>query len=213
MTHSIISYSIVGVWSKPIQKIPLLEKKFCLELFADPYQTEHGLSDEGFIIALNDNKKPMPFVKINPLRIQFVHRTVEELIVTTEKVIQELKNLTSSKFDFNLKAVGVNTEHEWTGLEIDADEYLSQQYLQSKISANNDYLIKAKSLNFKLLSEDDGFYDIKLEPRANNKKGLFCSINDHRDLNVEEFPDKGMITSFFDDSLQKLESNIFKKII
>lgn len=213
MTHSIISYSIVGVWSKPIQKIPLLEKKFCLELFDDPYQTEHGLSDEGFIIALNDNKKPMPIVKINPLRIQFVHRTVEELVVTTEKVIKELKNLTSSKFDFNLKAIGINTEHEWTGLEIDADDYLSQQYLQSKISTNSGYSVKAKSLNFQILSEDDGLYSIKLEPRANNKKGLFCGVNDHRDFSVEEFPDKEMITSFFNDSLQKLESKVFKKII
>lgn len=213
MTHSTISYSIVGVWSKPIQNIPLLEKKFCLELFDDPYQTEHGLSEEGFIIALNDNKKPMPIVKINPLRIQFVHRTVDELIVSTEKVVQELKRLTSSKFDFNLKAIGINTEHEWTGLDIDAEDYLSQHYLQSKIGTNSGYLVKAKSLSFQIFSEDDGLYGIKLEPRANNKKGLFCSINDHRDLNIPEFPDNEMITSLFSDSLEKLESNVFKNII
>ncbi|MCC5906196.1 MAG: hypothetical protein JJU13_08325 [Balneolaceae bacterium] len=213
MTHSTISYSIVGVWSKPIQKIPLLEKKFCLELFDDPYQTEHGLADDGFVIALNDNKKPMPLVKINPLRIQFVHRTIEELIAIIEKVVEELKRLTSSKFDFNLKAIGVNTEHEWTGLEINAEDYLSQQYLQSKISTNSDYLVKAKSLSFQIFSEDNGLYGIKLEPRANNKKGLFCSINDHRDVNITDFPDKKMITSLFDDSLKKLESNVFENII
>jgi len=213
MTHTIISYSIVGVWAKPIQKIPLLKKKFCLELFGEPYQTEYGLSDEGFIIVLNDNKKPMPIVKINPLRIQFVHRTVEELIITTEKVVNELKDLTSSKFNFRLKAIGVNTEHEWSGLEIDAADYLSQNYLQSKISNESGFIVKAKSLNFQILSEDEGLYSIKLEPRANNKKGLFCSINDHREINVEEFPDREMITGLFNDSQHKLESKVFKNII
>lgn len=213
MKHSVISYSLVGVWSKPVQKIPLLEKEFCMKLFESPYQTEHGLSDDGFVIVLSDNKKPVPLVKINPLKIQFVHRSIDELITTTEKLVEELQRITSSNFDFSLKAIGINTEHEWSGLDFDADDYLSQQYLESKIDSKSGYNVKAKSLNFQLISEDDGLYGIKIEPRANNKKAIFCNINDHRDVNMDEFPKREMITKLFDESLENLENKIFDQII
>lgn len=213
MKHSVISYSIVGVWTKPVSEIPPLDRKFCLKLFDDPYQTEHGLTDEGFVIALNDNKLPIPVVKINPIRIQFIHRTIDELVVIIEKVVQEVKNLTSSSFDFSLKAVGVNTEHEWAGLKTDADDYLYQQYLLSKIKPNTGYSAKVKSLNFQLVSEKSGLYGITIEPRANNKKALFCNINDHLDLRQKEFPDENQIRELFNNSLQNLNANIFDKII
>lgn len=215
MEHSVLSYSLVCLWAKPVQKIPILDKKFCLDLFDDPYNTEHGLSDDGFVVVLNEGKNPTPLFKINPLRIQFLHRSLDELINTTGKVVSQLIELTSSEFQFNIRALGINTEHEWTGLDKNAEDYLAEEYLNAKINKqdSDNLFIKTKTLDFQIISNDNGRFGVKLEPRANNKKSIFCKINDHRVTDLNEFPNENEIRSLFDDSLDKLEKHIFNRII
>lgn len=216
MNHKIISYSFVGIWEKPILKIPLLEKKFCMDLFGDPYNTDSGMSQEGFVITYQGKNNPSPMVLISPQRFMVITQELDSTIGVIEKVKNELSRVTSNKFPFKLKACGINTEHEWSGLEEKASHWLSKRFVLNGLNIAKDQekiKVLTTDINFQLLLEENQKMVILMQPRASVPDGIFLSINHHMDEIFEQMPNKTKLEGLFKKSVQKVETDIFNLVL
>ncbi|MCE9499054.1 MAG: hypothetical protein K8R21_00815 [Leptospira sp.] len=211
MKHKIISYSFVGVWKSPLGQVPNFDRKFCLDLFQDPYNTHMGISPEGFFITKQVGSPPFSSVLINPQRIQVTGFEIFEVIVTYDKVIQEIVKATSGAVPLFFDSVGLNTEHEWTEMNESGDKWLTDKFIEKGLSKGNfQYYTKTYDIRFELVGHDDRKFNILLQPRAQNQNAIFGAINDHRIWTSFACPDAKAVEELFDDSLNELENKIFK---
>src|SRR6185295_4678409 len=103
-----------GVWEKPFVNIPSFDRKFCLDLFFDPYNTTCGMSPEGFVIAKQFSNPPHSSVIINPNRVQITELSIERIANVSEDIFQKLKETNPEDMINPFSSIGINTEHEWT---------------------------------------------------------------------------------------------------
>ncbi|MCH8567604.1 MAG: hypothetical protein LAT67_05045 [Balneolales bacterium] len=221
MTHNIISYSIVGVWAKPISSIKSFSKKFCMELFDEPYKTEYGQTQDGFGIALMDGNIPIPSVEISNRRIVFVHRSMDDLIKLIDKVMVQLNSLYEDSNTFSLGAIGFNSEHEIIELEQAAVDLFKDKYITVSKSFRSGFQVSPNSVSFRIVKSNNNLINISIEPRANVEKGIFISANEHFNINTEslssldinKFPEKNDLERYYYESLSNFESEIIPAII
>lgn len=213
MKHSVLSYGFVGVWSSPMEDVPILPRKFYLDLFGDPYSTEGGLSTEGFVVTKVGTRGVTPTLALGPVRIQVLSPQAEEVSNVIEKVFPILSEWTKKQkkrddvesVEVTLKAIGLNTEHEWIDLGSDSAPWLGDVFVRAGLADAN-WSFRLKSLSFEMESRDrpdNSAYNVKIEPRANVPDGIFVNVNDHREWGDEPFPSTESILSMLEESARK----------
>lgn len=215
MKHKVLSYSFVGVWAKPALEIPMLDKRFCMDLFSDPYKTNSGLSNEGFIITLQDGSNPAPTVLINPQRLQVTTQNLGTTIDVAIKTGKEIAKASNGRFSLELRSFGLNTEHEILRLEDTTENWLTKKFLAKGIKVdkkNKDLVIQTKKLAFDIILEQGNKKTISVEPRVNESGGVFVYVNDHNEIPMDELPNKKELESLFKGSIDNVKNDILPLI-
>lgn len=213
MKHNIISYSFVAVWKKPIIQIPVLDNKFCKDLFDDPYNTNSGITPEGFIINLSSAKIPNPSVIINNQKIVIISYDLEQVKKTITKISSELKKFNA--ISLNIGAIGINTEHEFIEIGEKTTTFLANKFVIPGLKINQshkDFILNMSDLNFQIIASSNEKFNILIQPRANQLDGIFLSINSHLQTEYENIPDENEINKLFSQTLEKLEKQVFTLI-
>jgi hypothetical protein len=208
VNHNIISYSFVFLWKQPVQ-IPILENKFCKDLFDDPYNTEVGFVPEGFIINLENSQIPNPRVLIGPMKVDFSSNNLEQVKKVVDKIVTELNRLKVSPFE--VAAVGVNTEHEFLNLKETAQQYLKKRFL-SGFKNERDFPVNMTDLKFQVKIDENNSYNMLIQPRANQPNGLYININAHKQLDDPRIPTGTYLDDLYKKTEMELNSLIFPSL-
>lgn len=204
MNHNIISFSFVFLWKQPVQ-IPILENKFCKDLFDDSHNTEVGFVPDGFIINLGNSQIPNPHVLIGPMKADFLSNDLEQVKKVVNKTVTELNRLKVAPFE--ITAVGVNTEHEFLNITETAKQYLVKRFL-SGFKKKDDFPVNITDLKFQVRIDENRFYNLLIQPRANQPNGLYININAHRQLNEPEI----LTGEYLDDLYKQTEEELNRLI-
>jgi hypothetical protein len=140
--HTVLSYSFVGAWKSPMTQIPLLDKKFSMDLFNDPYNTIVGLDQSGFIISKQSGKLPHPTVVINSQRLSITCHTLEQLVVVYEKILEEINAVAGGRIPLYFNSFGLNTEHEYADLDQDGPVWLTKHFIENGFNNKEKFLAK-----------------------------------------------------------------------
>lgn len=203
----LICLSFVGVLRQPLNVIPNMDSKFCRDLFGMPYETFNGLTPEGYVIAINN--KPFPMVVISPTKIIVKADNRDSLIKYVEAVKLELKR---TQVPISLTAFGINSECQWLGLDVNADTWLWNHFINKDINIGNEYHVCNK-INMRIGINDCQYVNIELEPRQGNRNGLFANINHHHNIMLDEMPNMEMLNKYIKESEDIVNSNIIAKIV
>lgn len=178
---------MVGLWQSPLAELPVPSNKFALDLFADPYNTTQGMSELGYVIA----KLPgFSRAVINPLRIEVAGQSATEVAEVAAKLFAFLQSKQHKDHEpLALRRIGWNAEHEWSGLDENAIEWLGKQL---RVSTGPDETILGLDLKFVVKSEEDAF-QIRLQPRAGNNEAVFVNTNLDREWTGDELPTEAEI--------------------
>lgn len=215
MKHKILTYSFVGLWHESNLHVPLLSNKFCKFLYNDPINTISGMSSEGFVIT-QEGAHLGPKVVLNPLKILVQSTDLNQVLDVLDKVVKELQKDTGGKFSMKLKAIGINTEHEWLEMDQKTTNWLTNKFLIKGLrikEKQKDYQIQTTDINFQIIVDEDQKFVIILQPRSNVPNGLFVNVNNHIDKSFESIPDSKDIKKFFNESVRYLEKYIFNLFI
>jgi len=215
MKHKVLSYSFVGVWSRPALEIPMLDKRFCMDLFGDAYKTNSGLSNEGFIITLQDGSNPPPTVLINLQRLQVTTQNLDTTIDVVLMVIKELAKASNGRFLLELRSFGLNTEHEILRLEGPTENWLTKNFLAKGLKIdkkNKEFVIQTKKLVFDIILEHGNKKTISIEPRVNETGGVFIYVNDHNEIPMDDLPNKKDLESLFKGSIDNVKNDVLPLI-
>ncbi|MCB1179026.1 MAG: hypothetical protein KDK36_15680 [Leptospiraceae bacterium] len=131
MQYNLITASFVGVWEKPFMNIPTLDRKFCLDLFGDPYLTTCGMTPEGFVIAKQFMNPPHPSVIINPNRIQITELSISRVCEIANSFLDILKKHNPSDMIHPFASIGINSEHEWIGLKDSTHVWMKNKFFKN----------------------------------------------------------------------------------
>lgn len=203
----LICLSFVGVLKQPLSVIPNMDSKFCRDLFDTPYETFNGLTPEGYAIAINN--KPFPMVVISPTKIIVKADNRDSLIKYVEAVKLELKKM---NVPVSLIAFGINREYQWLGLDVNADTWLWNHFINNDINIGTEYHVCNK-INLRFGINDRQFVNIELEPRMGNRNGLFANINHHHSIVLDEIPNGEVLDKYIEESDATVKSNIIAQII
>ncbi len=202
MKYNLISASFVGIWEKPFLNIPNLDRKFCLDLFFDPYNTTCGLTQEGFVIAKQFTNPPHPSVIINSNRIQVTELSISRTCDVTSTVLEILRETNPTDMLFPFSSIGVNMEHEW----IELSETFEKVF--SKAIFNNPFSDAVFSIPYDIRFEtklQSGYkFNFILQPRAGHKDGIFLGSNDDRFWSEKPAPTKELLLDMFTESAREI---------
>jgi hypothetical protein len=208
VNHNIISFSFVFLWKQYVQ-IPILENKFCKDLFDDPYNTETGLTPEGFLINLGNSQVPNSHVLIGPMKAIFLSNNLDQVKKVIDKIATELNRLKVAPFE--ITAVGVNTEHEFLNIGETAQQYLVKRFV-SGFKNINDFPVNMTDLRFQVKLDENNFYNLLIQPRANQPDGLYININAHRQQNYSGIPTGKCLDDLYNQAKEKLDKLIFPSL-
>jgi hypothetical protein len=208
MNHNIISFSFVFLWKQSVQ-IPILGNKFCKDLFDDPYNTNVGLVSDGFIITLENSQIPNPHVLIGPMKADFLSNDLEQVKKVVNKTVAELNRAKVGPFE--IAAVGVNTEHEFLDIKETAQHYLTERFF-SGFKNPNGFPVNMKDLRFQITIDENKLYNLLIQPRANQPKGLYVNINAHRQLNNAGIPAGEFLNDLYKQTEEELNKQIFPSL-
>jgi len=210
MEYEIISYSFVGIWQTPMVRIPMLDNKFCKDLFGDPYRTDAAVMPDGLFITMASRVIPSPIVQVGQQKILVITPTLETTVDTLVKLKTELS---TKEFNLELKSYGINFEFELT-IEENAIDFLANNFVFKNLQINNKEGIKIypTDINFTILNGETEKFVILIQPRLNKEKALFLSINCHNEKALPSLPSKEEISTTFDDTIKYIENNIFKAL-
>ncbi len=213
MRRNLISVSFVGVFYEEKREIPLLENRFCKDIFGDPYNTNSGVSPDGFCIDYMG--KPAPKIIVGPQRIAFIVTSVDELFEYMSKVEQQINVQTGGKFSFKLKAFGLNYEYEWLDLDEMTQVWLGRKFLANNVCANmsEHFRVLCNTINFSISPTNDTCYNIDIQPRVNVPNGLFAAVNHHHQGILDTLPDDETLSRLYEESRSLLENDILSTII
>ena len=203
----LICLSFVGVLKQPLMVIPNMDGKFCRELFGMPYETFNGITPDGYAIALNN--KPFPLVVISPTKIIIKAESKDILIKYVEAVKEELFKM---NIPISLSAFGINSEYQWLGLEENADTWLWNHFINSKINTGSEYHVCNK-INLRIGINDTQYANLELAPRIGIRNGLFANINHHHNIVLDEIPNSDILNKYIEESDSAIYSNLITKII
>jgi hypothetical protein len=208
MNHNIISFSFVFLLKQPVQ-IPVLENKFCKDLFDDPYNTDTMFTQEGFVINLGKPQVPSPHVLLSPMKAAFLSDNLEQVKKVIDKIITELTRINTAPFE--IAAVGVNTEHEFLGIKETARQYLVKRFF-SGFKNNNNLSVSITDLRFQVKKDENNSYNLLIQPRANQPNGLYININAHRQQNYSGIPTGRRLDDLYDKTKEELDRLIFPSL-
>jgi hypothetical protein len=209
MNHNIISFSFVFLWKRPIQNIPVLENKFCKDLFDDPYNTEVGFVPDGFIISLENAQIPNPHVLIGPMKVDFLSSDLKQAKNAVDKITAELNRLKVAPLE--IAAVGVNTEHEFLNINETAQQYLVKRFF-SGFKNTCGFPINMTDLRFQVKTGENNSYNLLIQPRANQPNGLYININAHRQVNGSGIPTGNDLDDLYRQTADEINSLIFPSL-
>ncbi|EOQ94823.1 hypothetical protein LEP1GSC195_0932 [Leptospira wolbachii serovar Codice str. CDC] len=193
-----------------MSQIPILDRRFCLDLFGDPYNTSAGTSEQGFIITKHSGRLPYPSVIINPQRIQIIGHESFEVADLYEKVTNEIVRVTNGSLPLFYSNIGLNTEHEWNDIGENGETWLTDRFIQNGLrQIDRPYITKTLDLRFEVIIGDDQRFNIQLQPRKGVSNSLYAAINDHRIWTSITTPDKKVVEDLLDDSVRELKQKVF----
>ncbi|RHU24311.1 MULTISPECIES: hypothetical protein [Parabacteroides] len=211
MTRNVISTAFVGVFKNLHNNIPVLDNKFCKDLFGNPYDTNCGIGPEGFFIGMN---KPVPRVVISPQKIVFVMSKLDDVFNTVEKVQEEIMRVTDNSFDFALSSYGLNYEYEFLELEKPAPIWLGCKFASSINNvAESDNLVSCTGIGLQFVLDESNAIAVDIQPRNGVIDGLFMSVNHHHDVKMESLPSKQILEQAFDESQKMVENKVVNTIL
>jgi hypothetical protein len=190
--------------------MPMLENKFCKDLFGDPYTTEVGFTPDGLIINLANAQIPNPHVILGPLKADFVCNTLDLLCSIAEKVFTELVKLNISQLEIG--AVGVNTEHEFLELSEPSQSYLTNRFLLKGFQNDQDFPLIMSDLRFQVKINENDSYNLLIQPRANQPNGLYMNINAHKQVKITGMPPKKTLVELYNKTKNDLNKLIFPSL-
>jgi hypothetical protein len=210
MQYNLITASFVGVWEKPFLNIPAIDRKFCLDLFGDPYSTTCTMSPEGFVIAKQFQPPPHPSVIINPNRIQITELSISRVCEITSTILGILKNTNTRDMIHPFASIGINMEHEWIGLKDTTEVWLRNKFFKNVFFDPDIESINPYDVRFEIKIKGGWKYNILLQPRAGQKNSLFVGVNDDRFWSEKTIPSEDQFMDLFTDSAillkRKMES-------
>jgi len=209
MKHNIISFSFVFLWKQPVN-IPLLDNKFCKDLFDDPYNTEVVLVQEGFIISLINSQTPPPHVLLGPMKAVFLSYDLEKVKLYIEKISAKLEQLNIGPL--GISAIGVNTEYEFLEIKETAQQYLTRRFLVSGFNNENNYPVNLSDIRFQVKIDENNLYNLLIQPRANHPNGLYININSHRQTDVLGIPSSEKLEIIYNQTKDELRKIIFPSL-
>ncbi|MCE9500992.1 MAG: hypothetical protein K8R21_10920, partial [Leptospira sp.] len=168
MEINILSYTFVGAWRSPMTQIPMLDRRFCLELFGDTINTTAGLAQEGFVIRKQIGQPPYKTVIINPQRLQITTMNPIETAQVYLKVIEEINRISGGTIPLFFSGIGLNTEQEIFGFSDETSKGLTDRFIIEGINADeNGKKPIARTLNITIewTIGDDNKLNIVLQPR------------------------------------------------
>ena len=181
MDHSMIEYSFVGVWEKALTSIPVLNQRFCMDLFGDPYSTQHGLAPEGYVVFQGGGAGSVATkLTLNPTRIQVTGRDAKVMAKATLDTISYLENEIELAPMFS--AVGLNSQQEWSHTDRRIGDWLGNRLLRPGLAGLSSHQ-KVRALTLTFIVELDGpdhSLHVRLEPRGTDPHGLYANLNDHQ---------------------------------
>jgi hypothetical protein len=188
----------------------MLDNNFCKDLLDDPYNTDVAFGPDGFLITLTKPQIPAPHVMIGPMRAEFVSNSVEQVISLTDKIVKELIRLKVSPLE--LSAVGVNTEHEFLGIEQTAQEYLASKFLVSGFKTEKHLFLNMTDIRFQVKGNEDVSYNLCIQPRANQLNGIYININTHRQVIGSVTPRVDYLNDLYKQTDEELKNLIFPSL-
>lgn len=206
MNRECISVSFVAVFSQALPGVPALENKFCRELFGMPYDTFNGLTNEGYVIALEN--KPMPSIIITPQKIVFKAQNVAELAKYVDALAKEFK---SKDIPMASSAFGVNSEYQWIGMTTPPSEWIWKRFINPSMAIGQ--MNQCNRLSFRFVMNEFEELNLELMPRVGRNDGIFASVNHHHASEINEFPTEKMLSKLFEDSGDFLDDKLFSIII
>lgn len=209
MPDRVLSYSFVGVWSSPIQEPGIqLDRRFCLDLFQDPYSTQIGADLEGGVVIskVEQGMPPPPTAfTIGPMRFKVISRDLVHVRGIMDRVQGVLPR------EHLLSAVGLNTEHEWEVPAEHSTRWLADRYVPLGMTTPGEAVPLVELTNLQFGMRLDGpparLYNIQLQPRGGNARAIFASVNDHREWG-RAIPGPEEIERLLNESVQELDERI-----
>lgn len=212
MINNILTVSLVGIFKKTDQIIPVLDKEFCLSLFGKPEITKFGITNNGFTINVENDLTPV--VVINQQKISITAKSLDQILEVLEKIKSNLLKETNEQFDFSFSAFGLNSEHEFLDLEIAGANWLSNKFINNAFSKPLKNIISTSctQVNFRIKLNDQELFDFIIQPRANVSNGIFIGVNHHNEIVLDNC-DLSLIQDKFNKSFALLNSEFFPCII
>ena len=210
MKQNVISFSFVFLWKRPLNNVPILDNKFCKDLFNDPYNTEVAVGPDGFLITMITPQIPAPNVILGPVRVQFISTELEQVLSVAEKIMEELARLKVSPLE--VSAIGVNTEHEFLEMGETAQEYFLARFLKNGFETNSKFLLNMTDIKFTVKGSEDVSYNILIQPRANQLNGIYVNINTHRQVVDPKIPTVDYLKNVYKQTKSELEEKIFPSL-
>lgn len=205
MDKEVISVSFVAVFSKILPNVPALENKFCRDLFGMPYDTFNGVTQEGYVIAVEN--KPMPSITITPQKIVFKAKTVDELAKYVNAIAREFA---SKSIPMAYSAFGVNSEYQWINLPETAGRWIWQHFINPTLGNGESNQCNSISLRFGI--NESEHLNMEFLPRIGRHDGVFASINHHHSIGGNELPNHEVLAKLFKDTTVLIDEQ-FRNII
>ena len=212
MNFKLLQSSFVGIWEKPLNNLPPLNRKLLLDIFEDPYYTNIGFGPEGLIIShLSDN--PRGNIILNSGRIQissFSHDTTSKMII---QIYQTMRDIIGIDFHYPYSSIGINTEFEVSGILPSSKEWLNKVYFQKfKNFLDEDVDIQPYHVRFDLKLKNGLKINLLIQPSISDETGLIFSLNDDKFWSEKAHPTQEQLMDYY------LESNLeftnrFKKLL
>ena len=180
MNHRVISASFVGIWESPLQGLPELDRRFCLDFFGDPYYTNTMVTPEGFVISKIVPEPPVPNVLINPNRIQITTTDVDSVVEKSLEILEKLSHILPN-FHFPFSSIGINSEQEWINLPFSCEEWMYRKFFAKEMDPIEDFeMVRPYHIRLEIKKKNSLRFNLFMEPRSNSKNAIFIGLNDDK---------------------------------
>lgn len=206
MKKDCISVSFVAVLTQALPGVPALENKFCRELFGMPYDTVNVMTNEGYVIAVEN--KPMPSVTIAPQKIVFKAQKVEELATYVDALAKEFKRI---GVPMESGAFGINSEYQWIDMDSPSVDWMWNRFINPSMAVAP--MNQCNRVSFRFVMNEEEVVNLELMPRVGRNDGIFASVNHHHASGMKEFPPQDVLIKLFGETEKLLDEKFFSTII
>jgi hypothetical protein len=205
MNHRLISASFVGIWESPLPHIPNLSRKYCLDFFEDPYETNSGITHEGLVITKISDSLPIENLLINSNRLQISCKTIDYLIDKTLTIYNTLSQMYDNLL-FPFSSIGINTEQEWLDLPFSSQEWMFKKFFINPFSEiENIETVQPYHIRLDLKKTNSMKFNLYWEPRANLNNGLFMGLNNEHFWSEKSIPSRNELKDMYIHSIDEMK--------